>query len=46
MNGRLMRRDISSPERDQEKWAPVFLKNRATNKDSGAATELWCFHRK
>jgi len=27
-------------ERDQEKWIPVFLKNRATRKESRAATEL------
>jgi len=24
---------------------PIFLENRATSKESGAATELWCFHR-
>jgi hypothetical protein len=28
-------------ERDQEKWVPVFLQNRATSKKSRAATEPW-----
>jgi len=35
-----------APERDQEKWAPVFLQNRATNRESRAATDLWRFHLK
>jgi len=33
-------------ECDQEKWHPVFLQNRATNRESRAATELRCFHLK
>jgi hypothetical protein len=27
-------------------WNPVFLKNRATSKESRAAKELWCFYLK
>jgi hypothetical protein len=30
---------IGGSERDQEKWNPVFLKNRATKKESRAAMD-------
>jgi hypothetical protein len=29
----------SNSERDQEKWNPVFLQDRATNKEARAAIE-------
>jgi hypothetical protein len=44
--GTILATAAKAPEGDQEKWVPVFLQNRATNKELRTTTEWRCFHRK